>query len=91
MQVDMSWLRSSLFVGSLLLYSQAASMVPRTWNGVDYECKCYHGDDCWPDEGSWSTLNQTVDGNLQVHVPPGAVCHNVRAIDRENPPDDRSH
>ena len=54
------------------------SLVPWTWNGEEYACKCYLGDDCWPSESVWGELNSTVDGNLLVNVPPGAVCHDVR-------------
>ncbi|KAF9532703.1 FAD binding domain-containing protein [Crepidotus variabilis] len=50
---------------------------PVTWNGVAYNCKCYEGDTCWPSTTSWSTLNTTVEGNLQLVIPDGAVCHNT--------------
>ena len=53
------------------------ALVPATWNGQSYGCKCYLGDACWPNADSWSKLNATVDGNLVVHVPPEAVCHNT--------------
>ena len=54
-----------------------ATLVPTTWNGRSYECKCYVGDDCWPKAEEWSALNGTLGGNLAVHIPPGAVCHNA--------------
>lgn len=53
----------------------AAGLVPTTWNGRSYDCKCYVGDECWPKAEEWSALNTTLDGNLAVHIPPGAVCH----------------
>ncbi|KAK1752608.1 6-hydroxy-D-nicotine oxidase [Echria macrotheca] len=68
-------------IGSFLLYQTAsanpdtAQLVPRTWNGQKYGCKCYFGDQCWPDSRTWNALNTTVDGNLAVYVPPEAACH----------------
>ncbi len=47
------------------------ALVERVWNGAKYDCKCYHGDACWPSASAWSALNQTVDGNLVADVPPG--------------------
>jgi hypothetical protein len=37
--------------------------------------QCYTDNSCWPTNKDWEKLNQTVDGTLQVAVPPGAVCH----------------
>lgn len=54
-----------------------ADLVPRTWDGQQYGCKCYVGDDCWPKPDAWKALNATVGGNLHVHVPPEAACHDV--------------
>ncbi|KAH8664719.1 hypothetical protein BX600DRAFT_381863 [Xylariales sp. PMI_506] len=59
------------------LFSRSVALVPTTWNDTQYDCKCYHGDDCWPSQSKWQTLNSTVNGNLFVDVPPGAVCHNT--------------
>src|SRR5690348_10979558 len=52
-------------------------LVPRTWQGKQYACKCYFDDDCWPRALEWNALNRTVDGNLEVYIPPEAACHNV--------------
>jgi hypothetical protein len=41
-----------------------------------YACKCYPGDKCWPAASTWSKLNATIGGNLQVALPPGASCYN---------------
>jgi hypothetical protein len=49
---------------------------PRKWNGNLYSCKCYFDDACWPKKPEWDRLNKTVNGNLRLHVPPEAVCHN---------------
>ncbi|KAG8160883.1 hypothetical protein KVR01_009147 [Diaporthe batatas] len=55
----------------------ATALVPTTWNGRAFDCKCYPGDECWPKSEEWSTLNTTLNGNLAIHVPPGAFCHNT--------------
>ncbi|KAI0158008.1 FAD-binding domain-containing protein [Hypoxylon sp. FL1284] len=52
-------------------------LVERTWNGAQYGCKCYMGDECWPSDDSWAGLNSTVDGNLAISIPPGASCYNT--------------
>jgi hypothetical protein len=49
----------------------------REWEGRKYGCKCYPGDKCWPENSEWKKLNNDVDGNLVVHVPPEAACHNT--------------
>jgi hypothetical protein len=71
--------RFSLFVPVLLAANGA---VRAKWigevkkvDGVDYQCKCYSDNACWPTNQDWETLNQTVNGALQIAVPPGAVCH----------------
>lgn len=53
------------------------ALVPTTWNGRAYDCKCYPGDACWPKTQEWSALNTTLNGNLAIHVPPGAACHST--------------
>ncbi|KAF1835486.1 hypothetical protein BDW02DRAFT_578714 [Decorospora gaudefroyi] len=45
-------------------------------DGVTYKCKCYSDNACWPTHNDWDRLNKTVDGTLQLAIPPGAVCHN---------------
>ncbi|KAI1505828.1 hypothetical protein F5X99DRAFT_415863 [Biscogniauxia marginata] len=72
---------SFLCVGILPLLAVAVASpsapVPRTWNGIAYDCKCYIDDECWPRNDAWVELNSTVDGNLLVNVPLGASCHNT--------------
>jgi hypothetical protein len=63
------------FLGSAA--SEYTELVPRTWQGNQYGCKCYFGDECWPKKQEWTTLNSTVDGRLFVVVPPEAVCHHT--------------
>lgn len=65
----------SLF--SVIRAAGAPGLVQRTWNGTKYGCKCYYDDPCWPSQSDWAALNKTLDGNLIVDVPPGAVCHNT--------------
>ncbi|KAI7774542.1 hypothetical protein LA080_008240 [Diaporthe eres] len=62
---------------ALLSSGTVAALVPTTWNGRSYDCKCYVGDECWPKADEWTALNATLNGNLAVHIPPGAVCHNT--------------
>jgi hypothetical protein len=57
--------------------SDYPELVPRTWNGQQYGCKCYFGDSCWPGPTAWDALNATVDGKLAVYVPPESACHNT--------------
>ncbi|KAH7388764.1 FAD/FMN-containing isoamyl alcohol oxidase-like protein MreA [Pyrenochaeta sp. MPI-SDFR-AT-0127] len=45
-------------------------------DGVQYQCKCYSDNACWPTNSDWAALNKTVNGALQPAIPPGAVCHN---------------
>ncbi|GJC81678.1 FAD-linked oxidoreductase ZEB1 [Colletotrichum liriopes] len=52
-------------------------LVHRTWQGKQYGCKCYFGDECWPKTNAWNKLNTTVEGNLNIHIPPEAACHNT--------------
>jgi FAD/FMN-containing dehydrogenase len=63
--------------GALTHGSHAGALVPRTWDGKSYGCKCYFGDDCWPAANKWASLNTTVAGNLAVIIPPESACHNV--------------
>ncbi|KAF1944572.1 FAD-binding domain-containing protein [Clathrospora elynae] len=44
-------------------------------DGIEYQCKCYSDNSCWPTSKDWDKLNKTVDGTLQLAIPPGAVCH----------------
>ncbi|KAK4222438.1 6-hydroxy-D-nicotine oxidase [Podospora fimiseda] len=79
-------LLSSLLMGVYLLlplhtvlghgHDHPVPLVPRTWEGKSYGCKCYFGDDCWPAPKKWKELNATVGGNLVVFVPPESACHN---------------
>ncbi|KAJ3488678.1 hypothetical protein NLJ89_g11589 [Agrocybe chaxingu] len=41
-----------------------------------YACKCYAGESCYPNTSAWQALNTTVQGNLQVALPPAAPCFN---------------
>ncbi|KAK3990423.1 6-hydroxy-D-nicotine oxidase [Cladorrhinum sp. PSN332] len=47
-----------------------------THEGKLYGCKCQPNQPCWPKSWQWSSLNQTVNGNLKMHIPPAAVCYN---------------
>ncbi|KAI5857483.1 FAD-binding domain-containing protein [Durotheca rogersii] len=72
------WLLGYNFLNLLSSVSSTPPpLVERIWNGTQYGCKCYLGDDCWPNDSSWTELNSTIDGNLQVNIPPGASCYNT--------------
>ncbi|SPO06099.1 related to isoamyl alcohol oxidase [Cephalotrichum gorgonifer] len=66
-----------LALAALLPLALAAKPPPRTWDGVKWDCKCYHGDACWPKPAQWEKLKASVGGNLVVHVPPESACHNT--------------
>ncbi|KAK4454895.1 hypothetical protein QBC34DRAFT_288646 [Podospora aff. communis PSN243] len=65
--------------GSLnkLDWKDVKPLVPTTWNGKNYGCKCAPGQTCWPSTSKWSQLNSTVGGRLSVHIPPGAACYDT--------------
>jgi hypothetical protein len=58
-------------------FSDAAAAQPATLKGINFGCKCYPGERCWPSSSRWNSLNATVDGRLIVHIPPGAPCYNT--------------
>ncbi|KAI2768601.1 putative oxidoreductase [Daldinia loculata] len=44
-------------------------------------CRCRPFEPCWPNEAEWTTLQDSVDGNLLPLKPIGHVCHHL-ALDR---------
>ena len=58
-------------------FSDTAEVQTATVKGVNFGCKCYPGERCWPSTSKWDALNRTVDGGLLVDIPPGAPCHNT--------------
>jgi hypothetical protein len=40
--------------------------------------RCAFGDDCWPNDSSWQSFNDSVSGHLIRSVPSAAVCHQER-------------
>ncbi|KAK2757894.1 hypothetical protein FQN54_004300 [Arachnomyces sp. PD_36] len=40
--------------------------------------RCAFGDDCWPDEETWSAFNSSISGHLIRSYPSAAVCHEER-------------
>lgn len=63
--------------GSPAADDTAPSLVPTTFDGQSYGCRCYVGESCWPGLGHWKQLNSSVDGNLIVNIPPGAPCYDT--------------
>lgn len=39
------------------------------------KCRCLPHEPCWPTSVHWQSLNESVDGNLALVHPVGAVCH----------------
>jgi len=58
-------------------FSDAGDVTTATLRGINFGCKCYPGEWCWPSTTKWNVLNATVEGRLRVNIPPGAVCHNT--------------
>ncbi len=58
-------------------FSDAGPALTTTVKGINFGCKCYPGEACWPSATKWNLFNATVEGKLRVNVPPGAVCHNT--------------
>lgn len=48
-----------------------------TFNGR--QCKVFPGDEDWPEEASWSALNEITNGALMKPVPQAHVCYNSSA------------
>lgn len=61
----------------LLVGSTAAEWLgeTRTENGVQYKCKCYDDNACWPTAGEWDAFNKTLGGALQLAIPAAVSCH----------------
>ncbi|KAK4211189.1 hypothetical protein QBC37DRAFT_19461 [Rhypophila decipiens] len=57
-------------------FRDTAPLVPATYDGQAYGCKCYPGDSCWPTLNKWNALNNSVSGNLIRYIPAAAACHN---------------
>jgi len=68
---------SSALVLASVVVGDVSPLVARTWNGTTYACKTYYDDPVWRDTRKWQALNASVEGNLVVDIPPGAVCHNT--------------
>ncbi|KAF9109612.1 hypothetical protein BGX27_007413 [Mortierella sp. AM989] len=39
------------------------------------QCRCLPSQPCWPNESSWSALNQSIGGRLIATKPPAYECH----------------
>jgi hypothetical protein len=68
---------SASVVVDALDFSDAGEETAVTSKGINFGCKCYPGEACWPSASKWNKLNATVDGRLLVHIPPAAACHNA--------------
>lgn len=48
----------------------------KTVDGVNYQCKCYSDNACWPTNQEWNAFNRTLNGALQLAIPAAVSCHN---------------
>jgi hypothetical protein len=77
-------LGGSAFISLLAIVGTTnAATVAAKWKGeviksgkATYQCKCYSDNNCWPAQGQWRALNNSVDGTLQIARPPASVCYN---------------
>ncbi|KAF5323970.1 hypothetical protein D9611_008428 [Ephemerocybe angulata] len=53
----------------------ASSNIVTRPGGQRYACKSYPGDRAYPWTAAWASFNRTVGRNLQLAIPPGAVCY----------------
>lgn len=70
-------MRLEFLAAAVLPQLALGDLFSREWEGQKYNCRCYADDKCWPKASEWKELNSTVDGNLAVHIPPEAACHNT--------------
>lgn len=61
--------------GLVALLHSAAWATPLVSATRDGTCYCLPGDDCWPSDATWNSLNSTVNGRLVATVPIGSPCH----------------
>jgi hypothetical protein len=59
----------------LLSFATVLHAAPPRQHDSPTRCKCTPADICWPNRDLWSTLNDTVDGQLIKTVPLGTPCH----------------
>lgn len=65
-------MRTNVLVrNTFLLLSSAAAL----GSCQSSTCKCYPGDECWPSEADWNSLNSSVNGQLIKTIPLGQPCH----------------
>lgn len=68
-----------VFFAALLLSGNAFAAKwigeTRTEDGVNYQCKCYSDNACWPTNREWDSFNKTLNGALQLAIPAAASCH----------------
>ncbi|KAH7380170.1 hypothetical protein BKA66DRAFT_512927 [Pyrenochaeta sp. MPI-SDFR-AT-0127] len=64
------------YLSSLLLIVGLVEARP-TNDTVDQDCKCVPGDTCWPSPADFSSLNDTLSGQLVQGIPPASVCYST--------------
>ncbi|PVI01570.1 FAD/FMN-containing isoamyl alcohol oxidase-like protein MreA [Periconia macrospinosa] len=74
-------LANYLLIGALLsspVLGASPSLLNATYPPLassNHSCRCFPGDECWPNQSTWDTLNSTVGGKLVKTVPLGSPCH----------------
>ncbi|KID79225.1 uncharacterized protein G6M90_00g021880 [Metarhizium brunneum] len=65
---------------SILIFLATSSQTSQTLvlesNNYHTSCRCRPHEKCWPSKHQWSTLNSTIQGNLQAVRPVAAPCFN---------------
>lgn len=61
---------------SLALFALTLSLpVLVSGSACHSKCRCLPYEPCWPTRVQWQSLNESVDGNLALVHPVGALCH----------------
>ncbi|KAG0352842.1 hypothetical protein BC939DRAFT_462832 [Gamsiella multidivaricata] len=55
--------------------SSTATAAPQATTPVSCHCRCLPFQPCWPNESTWSTLDQAVGGRLIATKPAAYACH----------------
>ncbi len=63
------------FVSVTILGLTLAHNPGRSETGSKSDCRCFPGDECWPNAAEWAAFNETIHGKLISTVPIASICH----------------